>query len=180
MSVYTLVCAHAHTSLQFIVWIWLKWSRRLQVWGPALGQLDLRLLLVWFPSGGHRLKIQEIQEELRFRFESRGRKHGCPGSKAGRVPLFVGKSELFCLDLQLIGWGSWHWRGQPPFLRPLFQKPVSPKTPNAPTDTSRIKCDQVTGNSITLTHRINIAVCVLVCLFKILRAPRSCLLCNSP
>lgn len=93
MSVYMFVCALACTSLHFMIWIWLKWSRRLQVWGPALGQLDPRLLLVWFPSGGRRLKIQEIQEELRFRFESRGRKHGCPGSKAGRVPPCLWESQ---------------------------------------------------------------------------------------
>ena len=182
MCVCVCVCMLMCTSLQFIVWIWLKRSQSLQVWGPALGQLDPRLLLVWFPSGGHRLKIWE---ELRFRFESRGRKRGCPGSKAVRqeeFPLVCGKVRVVLFGSSADWMRPLHWRGQPPFLRPLFQRPVSPKTPNALTDKSRIMCDQVTGHSITLTYRINITmcVCVPVCLFKIPSTQILFTKCNSP
>lgn len=136
-------------------------SRRLQVWGPALGQLDLRLLLVWFPSGGHRLKIQEIQEELRFRLESRGRKHAGLVQRQEEPSLFVGK---FCLDLQLDWMRLLHWGRATSFPQATASKASLTKTPTPLTDTSRDECDQVTGHSITLIHRINITVCVLVCL----------------
>ena len=51
--------------------------------------------MVCFPSGHSRLKTQE---ELVFRSESKGRRNGCPSSKAVRqeeFPLVCGKVRVF-------------------------------------------------------------------------------------
>lgn len=160
MSVYTFVCAHFYLfhSLSFEFGSsdhggFRSEDQHLASWT----QTAASVVPIWRPQA----QIQEIQESWGLGLSPEVGNMDVLVQRQEEFPLVCGK---FCLDLQLIGWGSYTGEGNLLSSGHYFKNQSHPKHPT-PSQTSRIKCDQVTGHSITLIHEINITVCVcLVCL----------------
>lgn len=132
MSVYTFVCAHAHTftiyCLNLAQVITEASGLRTSTW-PAGPQTAASVVPIWRPQA----QDTEIQEELRFRFESRGRKHGCPGvQRQEEFPLVCGKVRVVLFGLSADWMRLLHWRGQPPSSGHYFKSQSHPKHPTPP------------------------------------------------